>query len=300
VDFSGLRVRKNDLGEADFNQQDLEAVMIEEEPLHALAVPILEKSAGRRTVVFASGVAHAHLLAAILNRERKDSAVALDGTTDPEKRRTALCYFAEGRVQFLTNYNILTEGWDCPNAAVVAMGRPTKSQLVYTQMLGRVLRPLDGVVDGYPDAADRRMAILTSEKPYALCLDFVGNSKHKLVTAVDVLGGEYDPAVIDRARKNIDDQGLDAPQAERKPADVIDQLKKARSSRGGGMSAPPSPTTRRRKTPSRAAAPPCCRSPPAPAAGLPMPRSPSWSASASAARRRPATPNARPVPSSRS
>jgi hypothetical protein len=141
--------------------------------------------------------------------------------------------FAAGNLQFLTNFNIFTEGWDCPPASLVVMGRPTKSVLVYTQMLGRVLRPLDGVVDGHADAADRRMAILTSEKPYALCMDFVGNSRHKVVTSADVLGGDYDLEVIERAKKNMDPQpddgDPDSEDGERRPADVIDQLRKARA-----------------------------------------------------------------------
>ena len=53
-------------------------------------------------------------------------------------------------------------------------------------------RPLAGCVDGLLTADDRREAIAASTKPNVLVLDFVGNStKHKLVTAVDVLGGEH-------------------------------------------------------------------------------------------------------------
>lgn len=228
VDFSGIRMKKNEFGEMDFNQQDLEAVMIEEEPLHALARPILDKSQGRPTIVFTAGVPHAHLLAGVLNRERTNCAVAVDGNTDPVKRKQAIADFVLGKIQFLTNYGIFTEGFDCPVASVVAMGRPTKSRLVYEQMLGRVLRPLDGTVDGCADAADRKMSILTSDKPYALCLDFVGNSKHKLITALDVLGGDYDLAILDRARQNMDGD-TDEENKQRPSADVIDQLRKARA-----------------------------------------------------------------------
>lgn len=233
VDFSGVRVTRNEFGEADFHQADLEAILIEEEPLHALARPVIEQAGGRRGVLFTAGVAHAHLLAAVLNRERQGCAAAVDGTTDPARRAQVLEDFAAGNLQFLTNFNIFTEGWDCPPASLVVMGRPTKSVLVYTQMLGRVLRPLDGVVDGHADAADRRMAILTSEKPYALCMDFVGNSRHKVVTSADVLGGDYDLEVIERAKKNMDPQSddgdPDSEDGERRPADVIDQLRKARA-----------------------------------------------------------------------
>jgi superfamily II DNA or RNA helicase len=226
VDFSGVRITRNEFGEADFNLADLQAVMSEEEPLHAMAVPLLDKARGRPAVVFTAGVPHAHGLAAVLNREKPGCAAAVDGETDPDKRNQIVRDFHEGRIQFLCNFGIFTEGFDCPPASVVGMGRPTKSVLLKTQMLGRVLRPLDGVVDGYADAHDRKMAILTSNKDHALCLDFVGTSRHKLVTAMDVLGGNYDLSVLERARQNVD-QLSDA--VDRPAIDVGDQLQKASS-----------------------------------------------------------------------
>lgn len=225
VDFSNIRTAKNEFGEADFNVEDLQAILIEEKPLHALARPILDRSGDRSVVVFTAGVPHAHLLAAILNRERPGSAEAIDGASAPpgsDKRKRILSAFAERKIKYICNFGILTEGWDCDFVSAVAMGRPTKSRLVYEQMLGRVLRPLTGVVDGYEDAADRKMSILTSDKPHALCLDFVGNSQHQLVTVQDVLGGNYDYAVRLRAKENS---------AEKKggPADVLAELRKARA-----------------------------------------------------------------------
>lgn len=202
VDFNDLRSSKNDFGEADFRQQDLEAVLIEEEPLHAMAVPIVEKSQDKQALVFCAGVEHAHLLAGILNRTREGSAVAIDGTTPAGQRAQAVEDFKAGKLQFLTNFGCFTEGFDAPNTSLVIMGRPTKSLGLYTQMLGRGLRPLDGIVDGVPDADDRRMRILMSNKPHCLVLDFVGVSEeHKLVSAVDALGGEFDPAIRARAKK---------------------------------------------------------------------------------------------------
>jgi superfamily II DNA or RNA helicase len=113
-----------------------------------------------------------------------------------------------------------TEGFDVPSVALVAMGRPTKSVGLYTQMLGRGTRPLPGVVDGPPAPESRRAAIAASGKPKVLVLDFVGNSRHKLVSSVDVLGGNYDAEVRELARKQV---------ADRKGADVMKELKKARA-----------------------------------------------------------------------
>ena len=73
------------------------------------------------------------------------------------------------------------------NGKVVYMGQ--------TQMVGRGLRPLAGVVDFDGDAQDRQLAILTSEKSDCLVLDFVNAGAAGLVTVDDILGGDYDAEV---------------------------------------------------------------------------------------------------------
>jgi superfamily II DNA or RNA helicase len=196
-----VSVRKNEMGEADFAAGQLEEVMVQEEMLHKLAVPTLDKVGDRPTLIFTASVRHAHELAAVLNRYRPESAVAVDGSTEQERRKELVRDFAAGKVQFLCNCSVLTEGFDAPKCAAVVMGRPTKSLSLYTQMLGRGLRPLPGTVDGVPDATDRRIAVMTSDKPKCLVLDFVGNSRHKLASAYDVLGGNYDAEAKELAQQ---------------------------------------------------------------------------------------------------
>ncbi|HVK14424.1 MAG TPA: DEAD/DEAH box helicase [Gemmataceae bacterium] len=201
LSFDGIKTRANEFGEADFNAQQLEAVMTEEETLHKMAVPTVEKVGDRPTLVFTATVRHAHLLADVLNRYKPGSAKAVDGGTDKDQRKEIIREFSAGEIQFLCNCAVLTEGFDAPNCAAIVMGRPTKSLSLYTQMLGRGLRPLPGVVDGVPEAFDRRMGILTSDKPNCLVLDYVGNSEHKLASAYEVLGGNYDAESRDLARR---------------------------------------------------------------------------------------------------
>lgn len=201
LEFDGVKTRKNEFGEADFNAAQLEEVLTQEEMLHKMAVPTVEKVGDRPTLVFTATVRHAHELAAVINRYKNGSAAAVDGTTPKETRKEIVRDFAAGKTQFLCNCAVLTEGFDSPNCAAVVMARPTKSLCLYTQMLGRGLRPLPGTVDGVPDAQDRRLAVLTSDKPNCLVLDFVGNSNHKLASSYDVLGGKYDVETRDLARR---------------------------------------------------------------------------------------------------
>lgn len=198
VDFSNVTMTRNKFGEADFDRTTLESVLTEEGPLHAMAKPILDRCVGQ-SLVFTAGVTHAHLLAKVLNRYRPGCAAAIDGKTEDRQREHFVKEFKDGKIQYLTNYGIFTEGFDVPETSTVVMGRPTKSISLFTQMLGRGTRPLAGVVDGLPDAAARKKAIAASAKPYCVVMDFVGNTRHRPASCVDALGGDYDVEVRELA-----------------------------------------------------------------------------------------------------
>lgn len=208
LSFDGLRTRKNEFGESDFSAEALEAVIAEEESLHGMAKAVVEQAGDRSTLVFMPGVQSAHLMAAVLNRYRANSAEAADGETPTQLRQDIVARFKGGRTQFLCNALIFTEGFDAPVCSALAMCRPTKSVGRYMQMLGRGLRPLAGVVDGLPDVFDRKTAIFTSAKPDALVLDFAGVSEHKLVDVFDALGGNYDVETRELAEREGDKRNV--------------------------------------------------------------------------------------------
>ena len=196
LDLSAVRTTAGDL-----NGADLAEVMEFERTLHEIASPTISIAAGRKTVVFAASVSHAERLCEIFNRYKQDSARWVCGATPKDVRRRMFQDYADGRFQFLVNVDVLTEGWDDPGVEVVVMARPTKSRAKYAQCIGRGTRALPGVVDRYEEADDRRMAIAESAKPCVEVIDFVGNAgKHKLICTADLLGGDYDDEVVDRAR----------------------------------------------------------------------------------------------------
>jgi superfamily II DNA or RNA helicase len=147
--------RTNELGEKDFTDAAVESVMLDERALAATADPLVREAAGRPTIVFAATVRHAHQLAAVIDRLAPGAAAAVDGETPPEQRADVIAKFRTGQIQFLCNAQLFTEGFDAPNCSCVAVARPTKSAGRYTQMVGRGLRPLPGVVDIPGDAQDR-------------------------------------------------------------------------------------------------------------------------------------------------
>ncbi|MEV5321153.1 DEAD/DEAH box helicase family protein [Streptomyces sp. NPDC052687] len=95
-------------------------------------------------LVFATSVDHAKYLAARL-RDRGITASAVDSTTSTNDRRRRIDDFRAGRIRVLTNYGVLTQGFDAPATRAVVVARPVYSPNVYQQMIGRGLRgPLNG------------------------------------------------------------------------------------------------------------------------------------------------------------
>lgn len=90
-------------------------------------------------LVFATSVAHAKLLAAKLG-DRDIKAAAVDATTPVSERRKQISDFRQGKIQVLTNYGVLTQGFDAPATRAVVVARPTYSPNIYQQMIGRGLR----------------------------------------------------------------------------------------------------------------------------------------------------------------
>ncbi len=167
IDLSDVKTRSGDLAADDLARaMSLEAVQ------HQIAGPLAEHAGKRPTIVFTSSVEQAHALADIMGGYTDARCAAIDGTTEEGKRADILRDYSAGAIQFLFNCAVLTEGFDAPLTACVAMARPTKSRALYTQCIGRGTRLAPGKAD-------------------LLVLDFVGNSgRHKLVSPIDVLAGD--------------------------------------------------------------------------------------------------------------
>ena len=219
LDFSSIHTTAGDL-----NQGELAAVVEEERALHEMVGPTIKIVGDRKTLFFATSVLQAERTAEIFNRHRDGMARCVFGHTPKDERRATLVDYARDRFQVLVNVGVATEGFDEPGIEVVAVGRPTKSRALYCQMIGRSTRPLGGLVDSFDTAEARRQAILSSRKPKALILDFVGNSgQHKLVSVADVLGGKYVDDDVAAAKELAEQAG--------KPKDMTEALEEARQER---------------------------------------------------------------------
>jgi superfamily II DNA or RNA helicase len=90
------------------------------------------------TIVFATSINHCETL---VERFKKEvSCEAIHSKIDENARVHVLNDFKAGNLDVLVNVNMLTEGVDLPNAKTAFLTRPTNSEALLRQMVGRVLR----------------------------------------------------------------------------------------------------------------------------------------------------------------
>lgn len=94
-----------------------------------------------RVIVFATTVEHAELLASALCL-RGHRASAVTAQTDTAERRRILSDFKsqDTTPAILCNFGVLTTGFDAPRTSAALIARPTRSLVLYSQMIGRAAR----------------------------------------------------------------------------------------------------------------------------------------------------------------
>jgi superfamily II DNA or RNA helicase len=180
---------------ADLPEDELaEAVDIEERNA-LVARTVQELARDRRTIVFCVTVAHAQNLRRALNALGVRAGV-VHGEMDGALRAKTLKEFADGKIQALANVAVLTEGFDDPGVSCVAMARPTRSEGLYAQCVGRGTRLHPGKRD-------------------CLVLDFVDVSSLSLCTLPSLFGMPRELDLqgrdVGEAREVFDQIGFDHP-----------------------------------------------------------------------------------------
>lgn len=261
LDFSHIKTTAGDLNEGELSQ-----LMEMEENVQGICQPTLEAMHGlkpkslsavptndwrefliatgtkpRRTIVFTVSVEQAQMCANVFSRAMK-GVEWVCGATNKDTRSDILKRFAVGETHCVCNCGVLLEGFDNPAVELISMARPTKSRSLYSQCVGRSLRPLPGIVDGLDTPELRRAAIEASPKKFARILDFVGNSgRHKLISCADILGGRVSEEAAEAAKKKALDDGTPKRilvtmenaqlELERQKREAIERLKKAEEAR---------------------------------------------------------------------
>lgn len=176
ADLRGLRIQTKanlkgvKMRQGDFAMNELAAV-VNCEDRNRLIVEAYQKHApGFLAVAFCVDVQHSKDLAEEF-KKAGIRAAPMWGDMPREDRRQVLSDLAEGGLDLVTNCNILTEGFDLPQLRCLLMARPTKSQSLYIQMVGRGARPYPG-------------------KSECLVIDFT-DSRHDVCQLGTLAGKEY-------------------------------------------------------------------------------------------------------------
>jgi superfamily II DNA or RNA helicase len=99
-----------------------------------------EADRGGKILLYACSVEHANVLANLLV-VKGYKAASVSCRTPPDRRRKVIADYRDtNSIQILTNYDVLTMGFDAPRTNVAVITRPTRSVVLYSQMVGRAVR----------------------------------------------------------------------------------------------------------------------------------------------------------------
>src|SRR5690606_19535626 len=139
IDTSGVRVRGGD-----YVASELARAADDPDVTRAAVAEIVKYGQDRRGwLIFAAGVDHANHVADEVRRYGIPTAV-VTGNTPASERKRILDDYKAGRIRCVVNVEVLTTGFDAPHTDLLGMLRPTKSPVLYVQMVGRGMRTAPG------------------------------------------------------------------------------------------------------------------------------------------------------------
>ena len=170
------------LSTGDFNLGQLEEVASVPRVVKSLVDHYKKYSMDKKAIVFAVSVEHSKKIASEFCSQGIP-AVHCDASTPQDERMASIKALERGSIKVITNVNIFSTGVDMPFLEVGIMARPTRSEVLYIQQIGRLLRT-------------------STDKKEALVLDHTDNTER--------FGGPYDidrlPAMDDRARRKKEEK----------------------------------------------------------------------------------------------
>lgn len=144
--------------QGDFTQASLSELALSLERNELIVATFLgRRAAFGPTIVFACNIAHADALAAMFRRRGVRAEAVHSGLPSPSEDLTRIVRdFRAGVTEVVVNVGMLTHGVDIPEIRTVFLARPTASDILFSQMIGRGAR-------------------LTPGKRYFAIVDFVDN-----------------------------------------------------------------------------------------------------------------------------
>jgi len=109
-------------------------------------IDITKRFDRKGVMIFSSSVKHAEEIMTYL--PEGEARVVL-GDTDMNERDEIVSDFKKRKFKYLVNVSVLTTGFDAPHVDVIAIMRPTESNSLYQQIIGRGLRLSENKNDCY-------------------------------------------------------------------------------------------------------------------------------------------------------
>lgn len=175
IDTLGLKLECGDFKEKDLFDRAQDSVLVGD-----IVKTWQEKGQDRPTLLFCVNKEHSKLMAAAFNRQGIPT-MHIDESTTSAERADAIAKLKTGALKVLSNINTLTTGVDAPCVGTIILARPTWSEVLYIQTVGRGARPFKICADcGFEYGGDKAClkckSIATSfEKLDYIILDHAGN-----------------------------------------------------------------------------------------------------------------------------
>lgn len=200
VPIDGLDLDSVKTSGGDYQDRDLGQKMLDAHAAEQIAQAYVDLARDRVAICFAPTIAAAEAITAELVKAGV-AAETVTGSTAAGERAKMYARLERAETQVLSSVAVLTTGFDSPRVDCVLMARPTQSQGLYVQCVGRGLR-------------------LHPAKEDCLILDVSGSSdEHSLVGISSLAGKEKAPA-----GESLKDMAGDAP--ERGPVGLRANLRK--------------------------------------------------------------------------
>lgn len=171
-----LDVSKVNVRGGDFVEKDLQEAVDKYELSYAACEEAAQLAEDRNHwLVFTTGIEHAENVCEILNTMGIPST-CIHSRLSAEEENQRKADFTAYKYRALINVGKLTTGYDDPNIDCIVMLRPSKSAMLWVQMLGRGTRVVYAPGFDLETTEGRLAAIAASHKPNCLVLDFAGNT----------------------------------------------------------------------------------------------------------------------------
>lgn len=199
----GMNLKKVHKTMGDFNQKELGDEVNKSPVVHAIAEAYYKYAKGQ-TIIFATNVQHANNISALI-----EGSVVV--TADTKNRAEIVQDFSDKKIPCLINCMVFTEGTDVPCIETVIMARPTASQTIYAQSVGRGLRLYEG-------------------KDHLRLIDCVGVSRIPLCTAPTLFGLNLETVPVEKQGQitgmltkleSVINEVIDTPQSWIKNAEMV-------------------------------------------------------------------------------